>query len=610
MSKGGSRNPDGGDCVFAVRTFFILLSFLFIFISTSNAQVLPEDVLILVNQDSPTSRYIADLYQDYHSGIPQSNIVSLSGLVDSCDPGSTAAEEIITRADYNTLIAEPVRNYLIANDLVTSIKVIVTTAGMPYRIEDSTYADVIYPAGSNYTQVSTYLSMIDAASVESELTCLWYSDYGSDPFGLSNRMVNPYQGYRYSGIDLFERTMPDSSVMDWTQAITVSGTPPKMEGNIPPTWPPAYGPVNRKFNAGNIYLTCRLDGPKVEGKTAIPSVRAMLERAKRASSFIWGVNPKQAAVVLDDSPNSGLDQNRVYNLDGSVNYWVFDLATNQPPDAPSSLVKDDYVAGFVQSCGVSVTDNSLNTAAMPDSGDLCVMLDRRVSSRTNQADLDAYAVSHPESHQQPGVILLAGFGMNGDEGGSGTYLINGGPEGGSLFDVVNGAVFSSIESFNAVTMFTNVGPNQGKIVDFITIGGSGAIGHAFEPIVDAIVDNEFLMYNLLADSDGDFMADLTFVEAAFTAIPYLSWTEVVIGDPLMQICYNGQIDGSAWTKLLGDANFDGKVDVRDLRILKRAFGGNLNSPDPVLFDLYNDLCDLNDDGKIDVRDVRVLKRNM
>ena len=509
MFKGGSWKPAGGWCVVSVHKICIVFLFSFLFVSVTFGNILPEDVLILVNSDSPTSRYVAKLYLDYHPEIPQGNVINLSGLADSCDSGSTAAEEIITRSQYNTLIAEPVRSYLTANNLTTSIKLIVTTAGMPYRIEDSTYANVIYPAGSDHTLVSTYLSMIDAASVESELTCLWYSDHGGDPFGPSNRMVNPYQGYRYSGIDLFERTMPDSSVMDWTQAVTVSGTPPLMEGNIPPTWPPAYGPVNRKFNAGNIYLTCRLDGPKVEGKTAIPAVRAMLGRAKRASDPSKGVNPLQAVTVLDDVPGSGLDQNRVYNLDNSVNYWVFDEAVNQPPDAPGSLVKDDYVAGFTSACGVSATESILNIAPMPDSGDVCVMLDRRASYRSNQADLDAYAASHPESHQQPGVVLLAGFGMNGDEGGSGSYLLNGGPGAGALFNTVNGAVFTSIESFNAVTMFTNVGPNQGKIVDFITMGGSGAIGHAFEPVSDAIVDNEFLLYNLLADSDGDFVADMT-----------------------------------------------------------------------------------------------------
>ena len=30
-------------------------------------------------------------------------------------------------------------------------------------------------------------------------------------------------------------------------------------------------------------------------------------------------------------------------------------------------------------------------------------------------------------------------------------------------------------------------------------------------------------------------ADLSFVEPAYTAIPYLSWAEVVLGDPLMRL---------------------------------------------------------------------------
>ncbi|MBN1457167.1 MAG: hypothetical protein JW912_04885 [Sedimentisphaerales bacterium] len=610
MSKGGSRNPDGGDYVFTVRTFSIFLLFVFIFISTSNAQVMPEDILILVNQDSPTSRYIADLYLSYHPEIPQSNVVFLSGLVDSCNLGSTAAEEIITRADYNSLIAEPVRNYLIANDMTTSIKVIVTTAGMPYRIEDTYYSDVIYPAGSNYNTVIDHYDKIDAASVESELTCLWCSDCGDSAFGLCGRMVNPYQGYRYSGIDLFEKSFPGTKNFLWNYAISTIGLPPMMEGTLPQSWPISFGTVDRSFHAGDIYLTCRLDGPKVEGKNAIRSVRSMLERAKRASSFTWGVNPKQAVAVLDDSPNSSLDQNRVYNVDCSCNYWVYDASVNQPPDAPYILTRDDFTAGYLALTSGAMDPCSLNFEVVPSLYGFCALLDRRNAYRTSQFDLELLISAYPDRWDPQGALLLATFGVNGDGGGGADYLITGGPDGDVLFNVVNGGVFTSIESFNAVTMFTNVGPNQAKIVDFIAIGGSAAIGHAFEPVSDAIIDNEFLFYNLLNDSSGDGKADLTFIEAAFTAIPYLSWAEVVIGDPLMQICYNDQTEGSAWTQLVGDTNFDGKVDVRDLRILKGALDGNLNSPDPVLFGLYNDLCDFNDDGKIDVRDIRILKVNM
>ena len=68
--------------------------------------------------------------------------------------------------------------------------------------------------------------------------------------------------------------------------------------------PSMFGTINRKFNAGDMYLTARLDGPKKQGQSAIFAVRAMLERAKRASSPSYGVNPLQAVAVLDDVPSS------------------------------------------------------------------------------------------------------------------------------------------------------------------------------------------------------------------------------------------------------------------------------------------------------------------
>ena len=87
---------------------------------------------------------------------------------------------------------------------------------------------------------------------------------------------------------------------------------------------------------------------------------------------------------------------------------------------------------------------------------------------------------------------------------------------------------------------------------------------------DAIIDNEFLFYNLLADMDDDGKADLTFIEAAFTAIPYLSWSEVVIGDPLMQIAYGP--GGKVWTLLTGDANNDGIVNYGDMMFTRLHLG--------------------------------------
>src|SRR4030042_6118204 len=171
-----------------------------IFSTSAIGQLHPSNVLILVNANSPTSRYIAKLYRQYYPGISESQILYLSGLADCSGPQSTPANEIITRQEYNNLIAGPVRNYLADSNYperITAIKVIITTAGMPYRIKDTVFTDAVYAAGSNYNTIINQEASIDAASVESELTCLWYCDYNvyDANFGRTNRMVNPYQGY-------------------------------------------------------------------------------------------------------------------------------------------------------------------------------------------------------------------------------------------------------------------------------------------------------------------------------------------------------------------------------------------------------------------------------
>jgi hypothetical protein len=615
------------------RVAVLLLFCLLLFSISAFSEIQSSDVLILVNENSPTSRYIAKLYRQYHPSVPLSRVLNLSGLTDSsktAPDGATAASEIITRTDYNNLIAQPVRDYLTSSGLVTQVKVIITTAGMPYRILDtsddqqnfSNPSNAVYAGGSNPTKVSSQEAYIDASSVEAELTCLWYADYGSNGFLLRNRMVNPYQGYRNSGMNLFERMSPGTKTFNWSIALSDMGgvDNPFMEGIRIPF---AAGTVNRSFHVGDMYLVCRLDGPKNQGKSAIFAVRSMLERAKRASNLNFGgVNPSQAVAVLDDAPTKYYDNNRTFNLDFDRDcwiygqqYWDYDGIPSVPPDVPGYRVQDDYVQAYRQILSTDPTEGILNIGYSSTANDLCVMLDRRASKRTNQQDLEDNAAGNPLRDSYQGIVFLCTYGYNGDEPAAdrvSSYLLTRGPGGGPLFKCVNGAVFTSIESLNAVTMFFDVQTlpaphHQGKIVDFIEMGGSGAIGHCFEPQSDAAIDNEFLLYNLLSDEDDDGFADLTFIEAAYTAIPYLSWSEVVIGDPLMRIAYgNG---GKVWTRLSGDANNDGCVDSTDIWCVKYCYGGMLNSSDPAKFNKYHDLCDVNKDSVIDSTDIWCVKYN-
>ena len=126
------------------------------------------------------------MYRQYYPQIMIRRYFSLSGLTDSSGPAATPVDEILTRQQYNRLYCQSAPGILTDPnypDRITQVKVIITTAGIPYRIEDTNYGDVVYPAGSNPSIVSTYASKVDAASVESELVCLWYGDYGTNPSG-------------------------------------------------------------------------------------------------------------------------------------------------------------------------------------------------------------------------------------------------------------------------------------------------------------------------------------------------------------------------------------------------------------------------------------------
>jgi hypothetical protein len=66
------------------------------------------------------------------------------------------------------------------------------------------------------------------------------------------------------------------------------------------------------------------------------------------------------------------------------------------------------------------------------------------------------------------------------------------------------------------------------------------------------------------------------------------------------------------TRLIGDINGDGKVDVKDLNVVAKAFGSygpsyrySGSSPSPN----WNPTADLNGDGKVDIKDIALIAKN-
>ena len=132
------------------------------------AQVLQHDghsVLLVINDNSSLSRNIGDYYA-LRRAIPQTNICHISASQD----------EIIPRAHYDAQIASPIANCLRKGGLVESVLYIVTTMGVPLRIEGTGEMDG------------------DQASVDSELTLLYLDMKLGKPHRIKGVFPNPFYG--------------------------------------------------------------------------------------------------------------------------------------------------------------------------------------------------------------------------------------------------------------------------------------------------------------------------------------------------------------------------------------------------------------------------------
>ncbi len=110
-----------------MKSFFLTL-----FILASNVvfgqSVNYTDVAVIVNDNSPVSISIGDYFQNARN-IPNQNIIHVSA----------PTTEDIDSLQFE-LIRAQIENYLIANDLVNSINYLVTTKGLPLRIDSECVA--------------------------------------------------------------------------------------------------------------------------------------------------------------------------------------------------------------------------------------------------------------------------------------------------------------------------------------------------------------------------------------------------------------------------------------------------------------------------------------
>ncbi|MEM6561224.1 MAG: hypothetical protein AAF656_06465 [Planctomycetota bacterium] len=220
------------------------------------AQTTEDNVVVLVNQNSPDSIAIGNAYQALRPGVTLLNI-------------DVPVTETISIDTYQTQLLPQVQSYLGQGNNLANTHYLVTTKGVPYRIEgqnqfDSTPGDGV-PDG---LATSTF------SSVESELTLAAVDllRQNASVQTLSNSAGAVFNPYRAS--------------------TTVDGNPNTPEFERGSTYAPVqrfdkYRRVNAASEVGSLILTSRLDGFTVD------DVIASLNRAQNVTV------PSGASFVLD-----------------------------------------------------------------------------------------------------------------------------------------------------------------------------------------------------------------------------------------------------------------------------------------------------------------------
>lgn len=253
-----------------------------------------------------------------------------------------------------------------------------------------------------------------------------------------------------------------------------------------------------RLTPGDMYLVCRIDG------NSLADAEAALARAQNLR-----INKATTWVLFDE-----------FNVNGGAN----DL-----DDDGLGIPNDPFLAG----------DDYEETEAILISDGWNTRYDGSIDF------IDSTEETRP-------LIGIATYGENHDlvfncedPPGFATYIDN--------YNFPPGAIFNTIESDNGRALnglSTVFGLEQ--VADFVAAGGTLGVGSVWEPFSFTLPDNEFLMVRFLIDG-------FSFAEAAYSSLPALSWTHVVVGDPLATATI---LNDAGLPK--GDLNGDGNVDGLDI----------------------------------------------
>lgn len=366
-----------------------------------------DRVLVIVNGASPVSRAIGDAYVRAR-GLDADRVLALD--LPTPDPSlRDRRHEVIDRAGFESLVAAPLRAWLEAHDPDGEIDILVTTKGVPLRID----ADEPPPRD--------WVRSYAGASVDAEL-----------------------------------------AVLDGPLALR-----PGLPGSANPfyDWPGSFA----DFRA----------------RTGDPRLRFLVARITSFQDGDAAATGPPADVVALLSAAQGEVSGR--------GTWLVD----RDPSLPTSMSAGNLLllaptVDALRAQGIGVRDDRLDTFV------------------GGADDLRGYASWGSNDGHEPATHTY------GDHDGvpyPGRFAAR--------------SIASDLVSTNARTFTRPAEYGQSLVADLIRAGASAATGHVAEPTLGAVARPYVLLPR--------FAAGELAIEAYFKSLPYLGWTNVFVGDPLMQL---------------------------------------------------------------------------
>ncbi len=515
------------------------------------AQLRESQVLVIYDSRIPDSLALAEFYAGsarvpggvgsiagVHPRVRVLDISTRSNTVNTAIPAGVFPQQAnIDYATFKSAFRDPLRAYLAQQNLSTRIRCILLTKGIPHRVQNISNTPPLAtnigddPAGLNNAFNAGISGNFTYCSMDSELSLLQQpldaGEAGAQADSRADGMIaNPFFRSPY-GINAYTTRNILTTKLFGAPGGGFAGF----------FWLNSAGTAPTNLTSGDIYLVCRVDG------NTLADAQQIITRAQNVAF------PMATARLLFDSDGS--------TIDGSGNPLPLDVG----PDYALSRT-------LLLADGRFPTANIISDTAGNFTG-FFIGPNLSYPSATNGPPL---LLTNP-------LLLLASFGSNhSGVNGNGS---NAGTTYAQSFNYLPGAVFNTIESYNGRS-FGGIGGNpfvpQQQAAD--ALAGPGgctfAIGNAWEPFALSVADNEQLCRNFL-------LGNMTWAEAAYTALPALSWQQVVIGDPLARprrdredVNASGRVtidDLYAWQQTPVDLNNSGAADTTDLLLLETTVRG-------------------------------------